>query len=78
MMPVIKERSLAEKSSHLKVEHFIWKMPLDTAKAGRDLYSSAWAAITGAMYAAAHAIRIDLNNGEPQNDTQCARWTRWN
>ena len=31
MMPVLKERSMADKSSDLKVEHYIWKLPLESA-----------------------------------------------
>lgn len=59
LLPTYDWVSLANKSSDLTVEHHIWSQPQPIARAGSDLYSTLWAAISGAMRSIASAKRLD-------------------
>ena len=74
-MPILEEKSLANKSSNLKIEHFIWTLPTNEAVAGPDLFSTFWAAISSLFNAAGTATRVDLADVSSQN-VQTTRWVR--
>jgi hypothetical protein len=66
-------KSMANRSSDLVVEHAIWSLPNNGAKAGNDLYSSLWAAIEGCMRSIASAIRVDTDNDNWEQRERCIR-----
>ena len=73
VMPVLELKSLATKSADLVVEHCIWSLPNNIAKAGNDLYTSMWVTIEACLKSTATAILLDQQNGNTELRQRCIR-----